>query len=178
LAAGQRRRADRPQHPAPWTPAPAHHRPATPAATGQPRPPPPASHARRHIRADFGVTRNSAATATSVSLGERRDDVFYLPNDDLAPEWNEFVLAACRDAGFAPRHHPVTTASAAFALELVAEGSCVTLSLRSTPHPPGTVRLSLIRELHYPWTLMWRRGRDDETAIRWLRDAAEAVRVT
>lgn len=112
-----------------------------------------------------------AATRT-VDLRDLSADVFYLPNDDLAPEWNEFVREACADAGFAPRRLPIATASAASALELVAEGACVTLSLRSTPYPLGTVRLPLTDGLAYPWALMWRRGAEAAPAIAWLRRAA------
>ncbi|NUT34220.1 MAG: LysR family transcriptional regulator [Hamadaea sp.] len=113
--------------------------------------------------------------AAEISLSDLADDVFYLPNDELAPEWNAFVRDACAQAGFEPRRLPIATASARSALELVAEGACVTLSLRSTPVPPGTVGLPVAGGLTYPWALMWRRGAETEPAIVWLREAVAAT---
>ena len=111
-----------------------------------------------------------------VDLAALATATFYLPSDALAPEWNDFVRAACRDAGFTPRRHPSTTTSAATALELVAEGSCVALGLRSTPNPAGTVRLPVSDGgLSYPWALVWHRGHDDRPAIRLLRAAARSA---
>jgi len=113
-----------------------------------------------------------------ITLASLARETFYLPSDALAPEWNDFIRTACRDAGFSPRRHPSTTTSAATALELVAEGSCVALGLRSTPNPADTVRLPVSGGgLSYPWALMWHRGHDDRPAIRLLRVAArEAAR--
>ncbi|GAA0449512.1 LysR family transcriptional regulator [Paractinoplanes deccanensis] len=111
----------------------------------------------------------------AVGLADAAGETFYLPHDTLAPEWRDFVLGECRRAGFEPARYPVTTASAASALDLVAEGDCVTLSLRSTPLPEGTTRLRLSPNLAYPWAMVWHRDRGDDPAITWLREAAAAV---
>jgi DNA-binding transcriptional LysR family regulator len=113
------------------------------------------------------------SAAADVALADLAGEVFYLPHEELAPEWTAFVLAACRSAGFEPARYPVTTANAASALELVAEGECVAVSLRSTLLPAGTVRLRLVPELTYPWALIWHRDRTDEAALSWLRAAAD-----
>ncbi|MBB5874393.1 DNA-binding transcriptional LysR family regulator [Allocatelliglobosispora scoriae] len=116
------------------------------------------------------------AGAEQVGLAALAEDVFYLPHDAVAPEWNDFVRAACRDAGFQPRRHPTATDGAATALDLVREGACVTLGLRSTPHPEGTVRRPLAGAgLAYPWALMWHRQHGDRPAITLVRDAARAA---
>ncbi|MEV4342986.1 LysR family transcriptional regulator [Actinoplanes sp. NPDC049596] len=114
------------------------------------------------------------AAAGAVALADAAGETFYLPHDTLAPEWRDFVLTECRRAGFEPERHPVTTGSAASALDLVAEGGCVTLSLRSTPLPEGTTGLRLNPGLAYPWALTWHRDRAGDPAITWLREAAGA----
>jgi DNA-binding transcriptional LysR family regulator len=113
------------------------------------------------------------SAAARAALAEVAGEVFYLPHETLAPEWTAFVLAACRDAGFEPARYQVSTASAASALELVAEGECVTVSLRSTPLPAGTARLRLVPELTYPWAMIWHRDRADHVALGWLAAAAD-----
>ncbi|MFI5713077.1 LysR family transcriptional regulator [Kribbella sp. NPDC051620] len=98
--------------------------------------------------------RHPLAAAESVAVRELTDELHYLPQDDLAPEWNEFVLACCRTAGFAPRRHPATGSSAA---ELVKAGECVALGLLSTPYPPGVVVRPLAAGVPpYGWSLRWR----------------------
>jgi DNA-binding transcriptional LysR family regulator len=118
---------------------------------------------------DHRLARNGHSAFADLA-----DEVFYLPHDDLAPEWNDFVRSACQESGFEPIRHRIATGSAASALELVAEGSCITLSLRSTSLPDGTVRLRPVPALAYPWVLVWHRDRDADAGIRWLREAAHA----
>ncbi len=94
------------------------------------------------------------AASQAVAVRELTDELHYLPQDDLAPEWNEFVLACCRTAGFAPRRHPPTSSSAA---ELVRAGECVALGLLSTPYPQGVVVRPLAAGVPpYGWSLRWR----------------------
>ena len=113
------------------------------------------------------------SAAPGAALADVAGEVFYLPHETLAPEWTAFVTAACHTAGFEPARYPVSTTSAASALELVAEGECVTLSLRSTPLPAGTTRLPLVPELTYPWAMIWHRDRAEDIALRWLRAATD-----
>jgi DNA-binding transcriptional LysR family regulator len=94
------------------------------------------------------------ASAEAVSVRELTDEMHYLPQDELAPEWNEFVLACCRTAGFAPRRHPASSTPVA---ELVRTGECVALGLLSTPYPRGVVVRPLAAGVPpYGWSLRWR----------------------
>ena len=117
-----------------------------------------------------------------VSLDELADELFYLPHDTVAPEWNAFIRNGCKRAGFTPRRHGTSTDGAEFGLDLVRDGECVTLGLRSTPHPPGTVALPIAGPLRYPWAMIWRRiaparavarirqaARDAAVANHWVR---------
>jgi DNA-binding transcriptional LysR family regulator len=115
------------------------------------------------------------AATTRIRLSALARDVFYLPRDGLAPEWNSFVTVACRDAGFVPRRHPTAAAGVATALDLVAEGACVALTLRSTACPRETVRRPLVGGLHYSWVMLWHRLRSASPAVEWLRGAARAA---
>ncbi|MEV6969885.1 LysR family transcriptional regulator [Hamadaea sp. NPDC051192] len=115
-----------------------------------------------------------------VPFADLAGESFYLPNEGLAPEWNAFVADACHRAGFEPIRYAVSTATATAALDLVAEGVCVTLSLRSTPHPAGTVRRRLDPELSgeraYAWVLVWHPDRADAEPVRLIRESVALTR--
>jgi DNA-binding transcriptional LysR family regulator len=96
------------------------------------------------------------AAADAVAVRELADETHYLPRDDFAPEWNEFILDCCRTAGFAPRRHPASTDGTSSALELVRAGECVALGLLSTPSPDGVVVRPLADVPAYSWSLRWR----------------------
>lgn len=111
------------------------------------------------------------AAAQSVAVRELTDETHYLPRDDFAPEWNEFVLSCCRTAGFTPKRHPASTDGTGPALELVRAGECVALSLLSTPYPDGVVVRPLDAGVPpYGWALRWRNaGRTPDAALDALR---------
>jgi DNA-binding transcriptional LysR family regulator len=111
------------------------------------------------------------AAAQSVAVRELTDETHYLPRDDFAPEWNEFVLSCCRTAGFTPKRHPASTDGTGSALELVRAGECVALSLLSTPNPEGVVVRPLDADVPaYGWALRWRKGdRTPDAALDALR---------
>jgi DNA-binding transcriptional LysR family regulator len=111
------------------------------------------------------------AAAHSVAVRELTDETHYLPRDDFAPEWNEFVLSCCRTAGFTPKRHPASTDGTGPALELVRAGECVALSLLSTPYPDGVVVRPLDAAVPpYGWALRWRKaGRTPDAALDALR---------
>lgn len=97
------------------------------------------------------------AASDAVAVRELTNETHYLPRDDFAPEWNEFILACCRTAGFAPRRHPASTDGTSSALELVRAGECVALGLLSTPFPDGVVVKPLAAGVPpYGWSLRWR----------------------
>ncbi len=100
---------------------------------------------------------HALADVPNLRLAALADEVFYLPHDSVAPEWNDYVRHACREAGFTLRRHSTATDGAATGLDLIREGGCVTLGLRSTPHPEGTVAIPLAEpSLRYPWAMIWR----------------------
>jgi DNA-binding transcriptional LysR family regulator len=115
------------------------------------------------------------AATRRIRLSALARDVFYLPRDGLAPEWNSFVTTACGDAGFVPRRHPTSADGVATALDLVGEGACVALTLRSTACPKQTVRRPLVEGLRYSWVMLWHRLRGETAAVELLRYAARAA---
>ena len=101
------------------------------------------------------------AQADAIAVRELTDETHYLPRDDFAPEWNEFVLACCRTAGFTPRRHP----SNSDGMDLVKAGECVALGLLSTPSPEGVVVKPLAAGVPpYDWSLRWRDSAHTPTA--------------
>jgi DNA-binding transcriptional LysR family regulator len=111
------------------------------------------------------------AAAQSVAVRELTDETHYLPRDDFAPEWNEFVVSCCRTAGFTPKRHPASTDGTGPALELVRAGECVAVSLLSTLCPDGVVVRPLAAGVPpYGWALRWRKeGRTPDAALAALR---------
>ncbi|TCC58059.1 LysR family transcriptional regulator [Kribbella pittospori] len=96
------------------------------------------------------------ADSAAVDLGDLAAELHYLPRDGFAPDWNDYVLAACTTAGFTPRRHPSSTDGTDTALELVRAGECVALSLVSTSPPPGCVIRPLAKHpAPYRWVLRW-----------------------
>ncbi len=110
-------------------------------------------------------TDHPLSDADAVAVRELADEVHYLPRDDFAPEWNDFVLGCFRTAGFQPRRHPASTDGTSSALELVKAGECVALGLLSTPAPAGVVVKPLAAGVPpYTWTLRWRDSAHPPTA--------------
>ncbi|ONI67183.1 LysR family transcriptional regulator [Kribbella sp. ALI-6-A] len=110
-------------------------------------------------------TDHPLTRADAVAVRELAGEVHYLPRDDFAPEWNDFVLGCFRTAGFQPRRHPASTDGTSSALELVRAGECVALGLLSTPAPEGVVVKPLAAGVPpYTWTLRWRDSGHPPTA--------------
>lgn len=126
---------------------------------------------RREVLGVALPANHPLAAAQSVAVRELTDETHYLPRDDFAPEWNEFVLSCCRTAGFTPKRHPASTDGTGSALELVRAGECVALSLLSTPNPEGVVVRPLDADVPaYGWALRWRKGdRTPDAALDALR---------
>ena len=117
------------------------------------------------------------AHADEIPLAALANDVFYMPHDGVAPEWNEFIRRACHAAGFEPRRHPTATDGADTGLDVVREGSCITLGLRSTPHSDGTVARPLCQPaLRYPWAMIWRQDHHNAAVDHIRHAAAETAR--
>lgn len=131
---------------------------------------------QRVIRREaLGVALPAAHPLTkteTVAVRQLTDETHYLPRDDFAPEWNEFVVACCRAAGFTPKRHPASTDGTSPALELVRAGECVAFGLLSTPYPDGVVVRPLAAGVPpYGWALRWRKaGRPPVAALAALSE--------
>ncbi|MGN9845160.1 LysR substrate-binding domain-containing protein, partial [Nonomuraea sp. H19] len=74
------------------------------------------------------------------------------------PELNQFVIALCRSAGFAPTIYEGTVESTRAAADLVLQNRCVHCipsSFRTSNRPGTTWRPLIEPTTHYPWSLLW-----------------------
>ena len=96
------------------------------------------------------------AAQRAVPVAALADEVWLLPADDTAPEWNQLVLRHCRQAGFRTRRYPGTTWGPAAAAELAVERRCVVPTNAWLVAPPGVVFRPLVDpEIRFPWSVMW-----------------------
>ena len=98
------------------------------------------------------------AGRTVLPVAALRDETLLLPDEDLAPEFNEFVAAACRSAGFFPAVFPGSVQGLRAATDLVVQGRCLAC-LPASAVTPGdeVVWVPLERAVPcYPWSLLWR----------------------
>ncbi|MFI7233102.1 LysR family transcriptional regulator [Nonomuraea angiospora] len=81
-----------------------------------------------------------------------------LGEESQTPELNQFVIALCRAAGFAPTVYEGTVESTRAAADLVLQHRCVHCvpsSFRSSNRPGTTWRPLTEPVTHYPWSLLW-----------------------
>jgi DNA-binding transcriptional LysR family regulator len=96
------------------------------------------------------------AAQPAVPVAALADEVWLLPPDDAAPEWNQLVLRHCQEAGFRPRRYPGTTWGPAAAAELAVERRCVVPTNAWLSAPDGVVFRPLVDpEIRFPWSVMW-----------------------
>ncbi|MEV5504833.1 LysR family substrate-binding domain-containing protein [Nonomuraea fuscirosea] len=99
------------------------------------------------------------ADLAGVPVAALADELLLLGEEEQTPELNQFVIALCRSAGFAPTVYEGTVESSRAAADLVLQHRCVHCvpsSFRSS-NPPGTVWRPLTEPAtHYPWSLLWR----------------------
>jgi DNA-binding transcriptional LysR family regulator len=114
------------------------------------------------------------AAEPAVPLAALADELWLLPPDDVAPEWNQLVLRCCREAGFRPRRYPGTTWGPAAAAELAVERRCVVPTNAWVNAPDGVVFRPLVDPVvRFPWSIMWA---DDRSAtVTAVLAAARAV---
>jgi DNA-binding transcriptional LysR family regulator len=122
---------------------------------------------------------HSLASSRSVPVVALANEVHYLPRDGFSPEWNAYVVAVCRRAGFEPSRHPAGTDGTDTAMDLVRAGECVALSLLSTVAPDGVVLRPLSGDVPpYPWVLRWRRADPPPARIESARAAVHDLTTT
>jgi DNA-binding transcriptional LysR family regulator len=96
------------------------------------------------------------AAKPAIPVAALADEVWLLPSDDVAPEWNQLVLRHCQQAGFRPRRYPGTTWGPAAAAELAAERRCVVPTNAWLTVPDGVVFRPLVDpEIRFSWSVMW-----------------------
>ena len=96
------------------------------------------------------------AAQPTISVAALADEVWLLPADDVAPEWNQLILRHCQQAGFRPRRYPGTTWGPAAAAELAVERRCVVPTNAWLTVPDGVVFRPLVDpEIRFSWSVMW-----------------------
>jgi DNA-binding transcriptional LysR family regulator len=96
------------------------------------------------------------AAQRAVPVVALADEMWLLPPDDAAPEWNQLVVRYCQEAGFRPRRYPGTTWGPAAAAELAVERRCVVPTNAWLDAPAGVVFRPLVDpEIRFPWSVMW-----------------------
>jgi DNA-binding transcriptional LysR family regulator len=114
------------------------------------------------------------AAQPAVPVAALADELWLLPADDAAPEWNQLVLRHCRQAGFRPRRYPWATWGPAAAAELAVEDRCVVPTNAWLHAPAGVVFRPLVAPvIRFPWSVMWVDGAREPVAA--LLAAARAV---
>ena len=96
------------------------------------------------------------AAQPAVPVAALADEVWLLPADDAAPEWNQLVVRYCQEAGFRPNRYPGTTWGPAAAAELAGERRCVVPTNAWLDAPDGAVFRPLTEPVvRFPWSVMW-----------------------
>ncbi|MEV1004818.1 LysR substrate-binding domain-containing protein [Nonomuraea sp. NPDC050202] len=98
------------------------------------------------------------ADLDGVPVTALADELLLLGEESQTPELNQFVIALCRSAGFAPAIYEGTVESTRAAADLVLQHRCVHCvpsSFRTSNRPGTTWRPLIEPATHYPWSLLW-----------------------
>jgi DNA-binding transcriptional LysR family regulator len=98
------------------------------------------------------------ADLDGVPIAALADELLLLGEESQTPELNQFVMALCRSAGFAPTIYEGTVQSTRAAADLVLQHRCVHCipsSFRTSNRPGTTWRPLIEPATHYPWSLLW-----------------------
>ncbi|MGN9837192.1 LysR family transcriptional regulator [Nonomuraea sp. H19] len=98
------------------------------------------------------------ADMDGVPVTALADELLLLGEESQTPELNQFVIALCRSAGFAPTIYEGTVESTRAAADLVLQHRCVHCipsSFRTSNRPGTTWRPLTEPATHYPWSLLW-----------------------
>jgi DNA-binding transcriptional LysR family regulator len=101
-----------------------------------------------------------------------------LAEEELAPEFNQFVIELCRGVGFVPTVYEGTVESSRAAADLVAHGRCVyCVPFSCASALAGTVWRPLTDPVpRYPWSILWRAD-DSSEHVREVIASAQALSV-
>jgi DNA-binding transcriptional LysR family regulator len=111
-----------------------------------------------------------------VPVATLAEEPLLLAADVKAPEFNQFVVEMCREAGFTPAVYEGTVESIRAAAGLVAGGRCLYCVPSSCISAlPGTIWRPLVEPAsHYPWSILWR-ATDTSDHVRALVNCARAM---
>jgi DNA-binding transcriptional LysR family regulator len=111
-----------------------------------------------------------------VPVATLAEEPLLLAEDVRAPEFNQFVVEMCREAGFTPAVYEGTVESVRAAAGLVAGGRCLYCVPSSCISAlPGTIWRPLIEpSSYYPWSILWR-ANETIDHVRALVNCARAM---
>jgi DNA-binding transcriptional LysR family regulator len=98
------------------------------------------------------------AALEGVPVAVLAEEPLLLAEEIRAPEFNQFTVEMCRDAGFTPTVYEGTVESIRAAADLVAHGRCLYCVPSSCISAlPGTTWRPLTEPAsYYPWSVLWR----------------------
>jgi DNA-binding transcriptional LysR family regulator len=105
------------------------------------------------------------------------DERLLLGRDHLAPELNQFIIELCRSVGFLPNSYAGSVESIRAAVELVAQGrclSCVPSSCKVLHEGVTWKRLTGPVSL-YPWSVLWHSANRSNCYIGTVRNCAHKL---
>ncbi|MHA4819206.1 LysR family transcriptional regulator [Streptomyces aculeolatus] len=107
------------------------------------------------------------ASMADVPVAVLAQEPLLLAEEVQAPEFNQFTVEMCREAGFTPTVYEGTVESIRAAADLVAQGRCLYCVPASCISAyPGTLWRPLTEPTsYYPWSVLWRAS-DDSAHVR------------
>ncbi|MFC4114465.1 LysR family transcriptional regulator [Nonomuraea zeae] len=117
------------------------------------------------------------ADLDGIPVAALADELLLLGEETQTPELNQFVIALCRSAGFAPAIYEGTVQSSRAATDLVSQHRCVHCvpsSFRTSNRPGTTWRPLIEPATHYPWSLLWH-GANPSPHIATVIDSARLL---
>ncbi|WP_051712537.1 LysR family transcriptional regulator [Spirillospora albida] len=136
-----------------------------------------ASHLFRRDRLGVLVPRGHRfADLDAVPVEALSRAPLLLAEEMKAPEFNQFTVEMCRDAGFTPTVYEGTVDSIRAASALVAQGRCLYCVPSSCISAlPGTIWRPLTGPASfYPWSILWRAA-DDSRHVRAVVTCARSM---
>ncbi len=116
------------------------------------------------------------ASMADVPAAVLAQEPLLLAEEAQAPEFNQFTVEMCREAGFTPTVYEGTVESVRAAADLVAQGRCLYCVPASCISGfPGTLWRPLTEPTsYYPWSVLWRAS-DDSDHVRAIVACARAM---
>ena len=125
------------------------------------------------------ASEHALAKESTIPVSRMSEVPLLLAHDEWAPEFNQFVIETCREAGVAPTIHRGRVQSMCAAAQLVARGNCAAWVPQSSRlRWPGTCWVPLVDpEPQHSWSLLWRGDNESEHLNAVLDCARELSRM-